>query len=200
MNLADLQEYYNDQLIIQYQDKPKARQTIQCLVNRALCDGLGLQIFPSFNLNTASGAQLTTLGELIGVPRNIYGLDLQHTFFNWTRYSGSLTSIGYGRYANQPDPDLWTRYITNAIYVATDFELLSLIKLRIIYNNFYESLGIIYPQLYGYFKTSIQLVDNKDFTITYNVQNPYHTVATIASFLGNIFPKPAGVGITVNLI
>lgn len=200
MSYTDVQEYYTDQLIVQYQDKPKARATIQCLINNSLVDGLIFQLQDCYDLDTAVGEQLTIIGEIVGVPRNIYGLDLVHTFWNYTRFTGSLTSVGWGRYLSQPDPDLWTRYLTNATYVTTDFELRSLIALRIIYNNAYESLYYVKNQLYAQFKGSIDIVDNKNSTITYNVKQPYYTVATIGSFLGNIFPKPAGIGITVNQI
>ena len=197
---SDLLDYYQDQLIVQYKTLAKAQQTIRCLANNAICDGLPLQIQPSFALNTASGNQLTILGRIVGVPRNIQGLDLTHQFFNFTRYAGIPASNGFNRWITPVDSMLISTWHTNTSYTVTDFELRALINLRIIYNNAYESLYFIKNGLYGIFGSSIDVVDNKNTTITYNLQQPYYNVADVCSFLGNILPKPAGVGITINKI
>lgn len=197
MTLQEAFDYYTNTLITQYRDKSKAIQTIECLVNCAFCDGLPLQFNEAFDLDTAAGEQLTLLGRIVGVPRNIYGLDLTHEFFNFTRYSGTPASNGFNRWTTVADSYLISRWRTNATYVTTDFELRALINLKIIYNNSYKSLGVVKESLYNVFGGLIDIVDNVDFTLTYNFYSPYHNVGTICNYLSTILPKPMGVSVSI---
>lgn len=198
MTLQDALDYYVKTLIIQYRDKPKAIQTIECLVNTAYCDGLPLEFTDAFDLDSAVGDQLTILGRIVGVPRNVFGLDLTHSFFNFTRFTSLPASNGFARWGSPNNTILISRWQTTATYVTTDFELRALINLRIIYNNYFKSLGIIKDALWPIFGYNVSLIDNLDYTITYNLVGPYANVAAVASYIGNIFPKPMGVGINVN--
>lgn len=67
-----MNEYYSNLLILQYHNKPKAKATIEAVVN-LLPDGLIQEVTNGFNLETAVGKQLDVLGEYIGVDR--YYLD-----------------------------------------------------------------------------------------------------------------------------
>lgn len=192
--------YYASQLIIQYNGLPNAAQTIECLANCSVCDGLIFQLQNAFNLGTAIGNQLTIIGKIVGVPRQIYGLNLTSTFFNFSNWSGQPASVGFNNWTTPVDPDQIAQWQTTASYTPTDAEMFALIKLKIIQNNYYESLGYVIPALYGVFGNSISLVDNLNTSITYNFKNPYHNVGSVCSFLGNIVPKPMGVAITYNNI
>lgn len=197
MTTAEALEYYSRQLIIQYAELTKAKATIKCLTNNSVCDGLIFSLQNAFDLETASGEQLTNIGRIVDVSREIFGLDLTHEFFNFTLYVGTPASNGFNTWATVPDEKLIARWRTDTIYTATDFEMLALIKLKIIYNNYYSSLKNIKEALYATFEGAIDVVDNLDSTITYNISQPYYNVGTIATFLGNIFPKPMGIGISV---
>ncbi len=199
-DLDTLLDYYAKLLIIQYRTLPKAEATIKCLVDNSMCDGLPLQLKACFDLDTAVGSQLTILGIIVGVPRNVYGLDLEHTFFQFTRYSGSPTGVGFGLYSDSPYPiSLFRRYQNNATYTLTDFELRSLIRLKIIYNNTFSSLKNIVDGLWDIFGSEVQVVDNRNMTITFNVDSVYTNAMLAAEYLG-ILPKPMGVSATVNLV
>lgn len=200
MTIEEALEFYSSQLIIQYNSLPKATDTIKCLVNNAVCDGIIFQLQDAFNLETASGNQLTILGKVVGVSRLVFGLDLAHEFFNFTRYDGIPDSNGFNRWSTPTDAELISRWRTNTSYTATDFELRALIKLKIIYNNYYTSLKSIKEALYAAFSGDIDIVDNLDMSIEYKIKNPYYNVGIVASFFGNIFPKPMGVAITVTQI
>ncbi len=135
-----LLQYYSDLNIVQYKILPKAEDTIKLLVNQALCDGLPQQEQACFDLETALGEQLTIIGWIVGANRNVYGLDLAHTYFSFTRYVGTPSSVGFGRFSDVPyGDDIWLRYNSTGNYVLTDFELRAFIKLKIIYNNTYSS-------------------------------------------------------------
>lgn len=79
MNLAELKDYYANLLILQYRGKEKARGTVKATVEGVLMDLLPLALQDCFNLETAIGVQLDTIGKYIGATR--YG-------FN---FSGSMT-------------------------------------------------------------------------------------------------------------
>lgn len=153
-----LQTYYIGLLILQYAGLPKFTQFIQLIVNSALIDGLFLQFPEAFNLQTAVGAQLTILGEIVGVPRNVYGINPYAVYFNFTRYAGSPTSIGFNRWTTLVDPDNIARWQVNTSYTLTDFELRSLIYLKIVYNNLSNSFGQLKNGLYKYFHGQIDIL------------------------------------------
>lgn len=229
MTSAELLQYYATLLIVQYRGLPKSEQTIQLLANNAVCDGLPLQLQNCFNLDQAVGAQLDIIGIIVGVPRNIAGLDLEHLFFQFTRYAVSNTTQGFGRYTDTPySSNLFRRYREDATYVMTDFEMRSVLKLKIIYNNRYETLKIIKEALFVTFPSingsvgwtdllvawdssgvdwdgggtvvmSVDIVDTLNMTAEYIFYQPYHNTGIIADFLG-ILPRPMGVAVTVNYL
>lgn len=197
----NLLTYYSSLLIAQYRNSPKMVATVQLLANQSLCDGLPQELQTCFNLDVAVGAQLTILGEIVGVPRNIFGLDLANTFFQFTDYASPTTSaIGFGSYTDSPySTALFRNYFDSATYTLTDFQLKQLILLKILYNNTYSSTKNIVDGLWALFGSAVQFVDNEDMTVTYNVQEPYYVVFTAAEYL-NILLRPMGVKATLNLV
>lgn len=161
MTLNEILDIYAGYLIIQYKNKEKAKAETKLIANCSVCDQLAQLEKECWDLETALGSQLTILGKIVGVPRSIIGLDLEHTFFNFTRYSGTPTSIGFGRYSDIPySSDIFDRYENDSIYTLTDFELRTLIKLKIIYNTKISSMKYLTEALYSYFGTDISLSDN----------------------------------------
>lgn len=63
-----MNEYYSNLLILQYHNKPKAKATIEAVVN-LLPDELIQEVTNGFDLETAVGKQLDILGEYIGTDR-----------------------------------------------------------------------------------------------------------------------------------
>lgn len=60
--------YYSNLLILQYHNKPKAKATIEASVG-LLPDGLIQEVMNGFDLDTAVGKQLDTIGIYVGVDR-----------------------------------------------------------------------------------------------------------------------------------
>ena len=188
-----LLNYYASKLIIQYNGLPKATATIEALVNCSICDNFFLTLQNCFNLETATGEQLTIIGRLVGVPRLVYGLDLVDTFITFTNWNGQPASVGYNTWANtSPDPDKWASWLSTVVYSPTDFEMLALIQLKIMRNNYFPSLGQLVPPLYEIFGNGITLTDNFNKTISYTFKQPYWNVGSVCAFLNNICPKPMG--------
>ena len=64
-----LSSYYQNLLIKQYHDKTKAKGTIDALVTQAFADWVYPQVRDAFDIDTAVGVQLDTLGKYVGVDR-----------------------------------------------------------------------------------------------------------------------------------
>lgn len=67
----EFQNYYADLLILQYKTQPKARATIKALIKELYGSGSPLDLVNGFNLDTAVGKQLDTLGKYIGLGRQV---------------------------------------------------------------------------------------------------------------------------------
>lgn len=199
MDLESLRQHYQNLLITQYRIKSKAKDTIGLSVNQMLADGLPLTLARAFDLDTAIGQQLDIIGNIVGVPRKIYGLDLTHTFFSFVRYTDLTERPGFGRYTNNPYPaSLFHRYISNSIFSMSDFEMRLCILIKIIQNNKYSSLKDLADALWAVFSNHITISDNKNMTINYHATYQYHNVMLIANYL-DILPRPMGVGVNLNL-
>ena len=194
----DLQAYYSGLLITQYRQKTKAIDTIKALVNCALCDDLPLALQRCFDLETAAGAQLDIIGRIVGVNREVYGLDLAHTFFELTTYSGTPVGIDLAGYADSPvTTDIMLRYNGQATYNMTDFEYRAVIKLKIVYNFTYASLKDIIEALWVFFGTNISLSESALMEFTFTAVNTvYKTPLLVAKYL-NILPRPMAVNAVV---
>lgn len=68
--MEELLSYYENLLIIQYNNKPKARATIRLLISTLLANNIVSQVNNSFDLNTAIGVQLDTIGKYLDLDRN----------------------------------------------------------------------------------------------------------------------------------
>ena len=193
MAYLDIIEYYKNRLITQYRNKIRARGTTGVVSNCSVADGLPLQLQNAFNLDTAAGAQLTIIGKIVGVPRNVIGLDLAHTFFSFTRYAGTPASVGFKRYTDVNDTPLFLRYVEDASYTMSDFELRNVIRLRIIYNTRRMTYKAVQDGLFTYFGTGISMGVSGTSTMrcTYHVSSVYTTSYQVASYL-NILPVSMG--------
>ena len=177
MSYQDILDQYAGLLIVQYKTKDKAKATVRLLVNSSVCDGLPLSLQNCFNLDTAFGNQLTILGKVLGVPRDVIGLDLSHQYFTFTNYIGSPASVGFWDYSNTP-PDTYhlLDYNYSFSYTMTDFEMAVVLKLAIIQNSGPLTYKNIKNKLWNYFGGQIDIVPTYAtgtyFTMTNYVGSP----------------------------
>lgn len=197
MSLETLKATYPDYLIMQYRQRARARATIASLVQELWLDGMTIDEATCFNLDVAIGAQLDVIGRIVGVTRNIYGLDLEHEFFSMTDYADAV-AVDMQRYTDSPfGPEIMNRYRLAATYIMTDFEFRYLIKLKIIYNMTARTARALIQAFWDIFGASVEVVDNKDMTMDINVSQPYQRVFLVADYIG-VIPSPMGVAVTVN--
>lgn len=66
--MSQTDSYYSNLLILQYHDKPKAKATVEKTIG-LLPDDLIQEVINGFDLDTAEGKQLDTIGIYVGVDR-----------------------------------------------------------------------------------------------------------------------------------
>jgi hypothetical protein len=192
-------DYYETLLILQYRGLPKASATIGLLTKQATADMLFGQFESAFDLDLAVGPQLDILGEYIGVSR--YQQDiLDIPYFGFKLYAGGGNPNGFtDYYAGVNLSGVFYRYQNFGVpnTALTDAAYQFLLKLKIILNHSDGTLSNIMTFLNMFLPGQVQLIDNQNMTLTYNVAS---TVPISAGILANFLPKPMGVSITVNIL
>jgi hypothetical protein len=200
MSYTDILTDYSKLLIVQYRNKTKAIATVKLFANSSVCDGLPLQLLNCFNLDTAFGEQLTIIGKIVGVPRNVIGLNLNYNYFNFTDYSGTPASNGFTDYGSQPDTSdlLLLDYNDSFVYTMTDTDMRVVIKLAILQNSKALTFKNIKEGLWEYFKGDIN-VTSSAMALAYTAKTSYTIAMTVASFL-NLLPHPICISTTVTYV
>lgn len=72
--MIDLIKYYVDLLIIQYRNKVKARGTVGAIVKEVLINELPSNVLEAYDIETAVGDQLDTIGKYHDCSREISGI------------------------------------------------------------------------------------------------------------------------------
>lgn len=206
MTNADLVEYYENLLVIQYKTKPNAVATIGALATEVVADQIYSQVLNGFNLFAANGfpeaigAQLDILAQYVGAPREIFGYSPAIPYFALYSYIAVPPSnVGFASYTDVADPvDNWLSYTTSqTTFVLTDGQLQLLIAYLIAVHKSDTTIASIDLILQTFFGSYATLTDNEDMTLTYTHQlsDPNHLFSIINQI--NALPHPAGVGITV---
>lgn len=73
-DIQDVKTYYADLLILQYRNKPKARETIKIGADIYLGDGVIFQLQDILDIDKAEGAQLDIIGKILDCPRVVQGI------------------------------------------------------------------------------------------------------------------------------
>lgn len=194
--LDDVKKYYADLLILQYRNKTKARETIKIGVDIYTGDGLLLQLADVLNIDTAQGAQLDIIGKILGCPRNVPGISNETKYFTFHVDENSLgfSTIGhpsYGVVKNRTNSIL-------AMYVLTDEEYRPLLKFKAFLNIWRGDMGSMDRALYTVFGDNVNLKNNQDMSISYEVTQANTTIEA-AQQLG-YFRAPIGVAVSVDYV
>lgn len=203
MTNDEMLDYYANLLIVQYATKRKAIATIKAFVTQMIANQVVVQVRDGFDLETAVGTQLDTLGGYRGANRLQFGLTPGRTYFSMPAYAdGDIGTVpGFSLYSQGATGNgaYWTQYadVNQPTYRLTDDELQRLIKFKALVHQSKYGLGQLDTILFEFFGTKVNLVDNKDMTITYHHTVPdTDTLFSIVNQTGSL-PKPAGVAVTV---
>lgn len=187
--IDEVKEYYADLLILQYRNKPKARETIKLGVDIYTGDGLLLQLADCLNIDIAVGAQLDIIGKILGCPRNVPGINNQTKYFT---FHVDENSLGFSTIGNPSNGVAKNR--NNSIlatYTLSDSEYRPLLKFKAFLNVWRGDMGSMDRALYSVFGNTINLKNNQDMTITYEISE-MNTTIEAAQALG-YFRAPIGV-------
>ena len=203
--LQQFKEYYSNTLIVQYHDKPKAKQTIEMLVKLVYSNMLLMQIRDAFDWKTAVGEQLDIIGKWVGVSR-VYNVNLltepKLSYPQYSRLDPIITTSdlqgGYSDYETFNDNDggqLRYNDLQSIGNKLDDNNYRMIIGLKIIYNSINHVAGEIDKAIYDFFGGEI-ITKWSDFTLTYEYTDKYTQLMAFAEYKGVL---PAPIGVTVQL-
>ena len=193
-------EYYTDLLIIQYQALPKTRAFLEALLKNVLVYDVLFQIRDGFNIETAVGKQLDTLGDYIGASRT-YEIpeDPDPTLFFGMIDGSNADHVANPQafckgFSNLPNnPSNW--FITSGLKVVTmDNELYrQILKLKIKLNSLSHTTESIEEVLSTLFDNKVILYDTNEMELVYRITELNEFIK--AALNKKLLPKPACVGV-----
>tara|TARA_R110000764_G_scaffold116029_1_gene202937 strand:+ start:9403 stop:10149 length:747 start_codon:yes stop_codon:yes gene_type:complete len=200
MNIKATVDYYVNLLIIQYHNKPKAKAHIDAVADTLLMDGIMFDVRDGFDIDTAVGKQLDTLGKYIGLDRFFIGELFPDTYFGFADamdIGGTSPKIVGFNDAVSPDK---TGFFVDAADIVANTQALNdetyrtLLKLKIVQNHSNHSFESISASIFDFFGGDVVVKDNYDMTMTYLIGDASTTLIRVA-LQKEVFPRPIGVGL-----
>ena len=191
--------YYVDLLLFQYNQRPKARETIDLLVRQALCDLLPVDVSAAFDLDTAVGPQLDILGEYIGFSRQV-PIQLPQPFFQLDDYTLPLIDpIGFRDYTDETinQNSVFYLYIfqNTSFSTLTDEHYRFMLRLKSLLNVNNNTLASINTAMDLFFDGAVSCFDQLDMSLSYLIQGVPSYLLQIAVDL-DLLPRPMAVRIS----
>lgn len=198
MDISEIVEYYANLLIIQYNNKPKAKATIELYVNELLAEGLLTDIRDGFNIPTAIGVQLDTLGKYADVDRFYEGQILED-YFSFISYDETASPpadrVGFSDYEDFSlkvgDTLIYPNILSDSLSL-NDEDFRFLLRLRIIQNNSNHSHKSIDDSIFNFFGDTVRADSLGDMVMLYFVPRDQAAIVSVA-LQKEILPKPMGV-------
>lgn len=189
-DVEKVKNYYSDLLILQYRQKPRARQTIGLYAQLYLADGLIFQLNDCLNIDIAEGVQLDLIGKILGVDRKVQGLVIDRDFFSFEKQN----ALGFSTVGALGDGEFKTLQRSKfSVYSLNDADYRTVLKFKARYNLRLGSMASIDDLLFDFFGTDIKMVNNKNLSVTFNIYNTSNLALAAVVALGYIKP-PAGIG------
>ena len=195
---TEITKHYQDLLVSQWVNMPKARSTIKALTDCAVADLLALDIRDAFDINTAVGVQLDDIGAIIGLGRDIYGA-IVRPYMELADYTDGDATYGITDYTDStinPTSVMWRyEYEYAAFYSMSDDEYRALIILKRALNFSDNTLYGIQKFLTDFLGKDVTVYDSQDMSIGYYISAAASRIAQLAASQ-NLLPKPMGVLLT----
>ena len=176
MTVEELVLYYTNLLIIQYAGKPKASATVALCSDILAGDNIIFDVEKAFDIDTAVGKQLDTIGKWVGVNRSYKGGLLPENLFGFVRYGFNKNGTGqkgFKRYGENKIGGYLTYADTIGNNILPDNDYRFIIKLKIVSNNSDCTHKSIDNQLFDFFGNTVIASTSNQMDITYfiNVNN-----------------------------
>ena len=195
--------YYVNLLIIQYNNKPKARAHIQAIITALMIYDIAIAVRDGFNLETAIGKQLDILSKIIGVSRTVTGASFTRNYFGYALYTDTapFKFSGYADYTAINVDEQFRLYVEDnrALFDLNDTELRMMLKMQIIKNNSNGSMKAIDDLLDAFFPGQVIFNERYPMGETFIFQEGLRRLATIAQ-AEDLLPRPSGVNLTVAFV
>lgn len=190
-DIQDVKTYYADLLILQYRNKPKARETIKIGADIYLGDGVIFQLQDILDIDKAEGAQLDIIGKILDCPRVVQGIYNDMIFFQF--YDGP-DSVGFSTVGNPQGGNFRTiQNYNQSEYSLPDDDYRFLLKFKSAVNVMRGSERGIDEALWNVFQGDVLLKNNHNLTITYIV-SAERTLAALAAKQLGYYRAPEGIG------
>lgn len=208
MTTAQLIQYYQSLLILQYSSLPNAQGTVAAIVGTLIQNQIVNQVEEGFDVTDAIGAQLNILGTYRGVYRNAYGA-VPGAFWSLPSVNDTLpggflgwVSVSDADADNPPDRWLQINDSLSVAYALTDSQMRRLIELKALLDAWDGSLGMLDSILFSVFGVYVNVVDGNNMTMIYQHQaiDPDPDQLFGYAVLENVLPHPAGVLMMVQVI
>jgi len=195
-NINEFIKYYQNLLIIQYHNKPKAKKVIAAFI-RPLAEvyDLAKELENAFNINTARGQQLDIVAKYFGVKRRYNNIVFDKLWHNYQYIDGYVDGLSFQTLKNPIFGGTWTLETKNkSYYDLNDQELRMLIKLRIIgLNNEILTYKTFYDKFFELFGSEIDVVASGTMNVAFYFDDSTNIGKVLKGF-PEFFPVPAGVG------
>ena len=185
-----IQKEYENLLIVQYSDKPKASETISSIVKRFKNNfDLLEQMEDAFDLDNAVGKQLDIIGKIVGISRNVEGV-IPKIFFG---FDGNVNARGFDSAAFYT---LDQQQYTDTQLSDSDYRFF--IRMKIAKNHAKSTMSddngsnlnnIVLSMFDGY----AYMVDNKDMSVTIYVENSPKSYLLPYAISLDLIPLPQAV-------
>lgn len=202
-NVQDIIDYYVNLLIIQYNNQPKARATIELFATQIAANGILFDIRDGYDIDTAVGVQLDVLGKYVGVDRYFEVFD-PINYFALTDYDevdpDAEEKWGFTDYADFDDFQYnGTLNYMSVLSISSrlnDDDFRVVIKLKILQNSINHSHKSIDDGMYKFFGMDVRPSSIGGMQMTYFIT--INVTAIIkAALTKNILPRPMGVGLSL---
>jgi Protein of unknown function (DUF2612) len=195
--VAQLVLYYQQLLILQYANQPKAVATIGVLVDEILQNGLIFQLETAFDLDTAVGAQLDILGQYIGVTRYYKAINFPAGYFGFVTTSNQTSAGQKGFCLSSTFNSDTGNFLTTSEVPGNDQQLSDdnyrvLLQFQIICNSINMSQKSIDDALFQFFGNNIILTSANNMVISYIIYDYSNQLIQVLIQKG-VLPKPLGV-------
>jgi len=149
----------------------------------------------AFDIDSAVGKQLDTLGVIIGLSRSLR-VTIPSVFFSWYDGTPDTEDLGWmmGSWRSPADKD------SIEMTILPDDAYRQILKFKIIQNSWKGTVNELYADwnsIFGSEGLSINIIDNQDMTAEITITGSVIPAAIQYILLGNYIPlKPAGVHVS----
>jgi hypothetical protein len=208
-DVSDIIAAYDNLLIIQYHDQPKAKATIDLFMTALMASGVALDVLNGYDIYTAVGVQLDVIGKYVGVNRFYYQVGSLTDFFSYVTYTevqaggyDLIAKWGFEQYSTFGEYDENGTLIYNELiggfggsnYALSDADFRTLIFLKILLNNTNSSEKSINDGIFDIFGMSVT-ADFPGGMLMYYFGDGLQNSILKAAFTKKIMPKPLGVAL-----